>query len=232
MTIKVLLRTRWKSMSVAEESGGKRRVHIDFVLDGEGPRHADVVPDDGELLLAGQGLLQHLVGPPRHAAPELRQPPLELLQLLHAEALHVGVPQEGPSRPLFLHRLLQRVPLLLLRLDQVVQLHALAVELADVRLAAGLDRGRDGGDRRARARGADEEAVDHGVDGRVAEGEDLAGGGEHDDAELRPAEDGELARLLEQPAASLREAHLTSLLVLYPLDFYLLAAHARLPPHH
>ncbi|THU68482.1 hypothetical protein C4D60_Mb08t04350 [Musa balbisiana] len=176
-------------MAVAEYAGKRRRTHAAFVLDGESPLHGDGV--SGELLLGNEGLLQELVGPPRHVVPQLHQPPLELLHLLHVEALDVGVPVER-LRPLhLLHGLLEGVALLLLGLDQVVQLHALVVELADGRLAAGLGRRGRGCDGRLRVRVAGEEAVDDGVDGGVAEGEDLAGGGEHDDPQLRATEDGD-----------------------------------------
>ena len=49
--------------------------------------------------------------------------------------------------------------------------------------------------------------------------------GEDDDGDLGVAEDGDLVRLLEQPAAALGEGHLPVYLVLYPLQLHLAPTH-------
>lgn len=50
--------------------------------------------------------------------------------------------------------------------------------------------------------------VDDSLGARVSEAEDLVDGGEDDDGDLGPAQNAELARLLEQPRSSLRESDL------------------------
>lgn len=80
--------------------------------------------------------------------------------------------------------------------------------------------------------GAREEAVEDGVDGRVAKGEGLAGWGEDDDGDVGTAEDGELTGFLEEASPALGEAHLPGFFVLDALYLDLLPAHAWLSPSH
>lgn len=70
-----------------------------------------------------------------------------------------------------------------------------------------------------------EEAVDHGVGGRVAEDESPLAWGEDDDGGLRAAQNAELAGLLEETCPALGEGDFqrTFLLNLFYLDL--------LPPH-
>jgi hypothetical protein len=55
--------------------------------------------------------------------------------------------------------------------------------------------------------------------------EELATGGEDDDADVRVAEHGKLVRLLQQPTATLAEGHLPVHLVLDPLHHHLPTPH-------
>jgi len=84
----------------------------------------------------------------------------------------------------------------------------------------------DGGDIGSTGCSRVQVAVEDGVDGRAAEGEGVASGGEGDDGDGDTAEDGESGGFLEEPLAALGEGHLQGLLVLDLLNWDLLAAEA------
>lgn len=76
-----------------------------------------------------------------------------------------------------------------------------------------------------------DEPLHHAVDGRVAKGENLSSGGEDDYGDLGTSQDGELAGLLGEAGATLGEADLSGVDVLYLLDLDLLPPHACSPRH-
>ena len=170
-----------------------------------------------------QRVTQQLVGAGRHRGLHAYQRAPERDQVVVAHGAKVRIEPR--------HRLTPRGPLLpdglvgallphLLGVQLRTQLAILAVQLRDGVVARGGEAG-------PRLRRGVEESVEDGLDGGVAKGEGLAGGGEDDGGDVGATEDGELAGLLEKPRAALGEAHLTRLIALDAPDLDLLPPHAR-----
>uniref|UniRef100_A0A0A9HZZ7 Uncharacterized protein n=1 Tax=Arundo donax TaxID=35708 RepID=A0A0A9HZZ7_ARUDO len=202
-------------------SADTERTDIEGTTGERGRRRPPPAPDE-------QRVTQQLVGARRHGGLHAYQRGPEREQVVAPHVAHLRVdPRHGgaPRRALLPRRLVRALLPRLLGVQLRAQLAVLAVQLGD-RLVAG------GGEAGSCVRGGGEEAVDEGLNGGVAEGEGLAGGGEDDGSDLGAAQDGELAGLLEQPRAPLGEAHLPCLVALDAPDLDLLPPHARPTRRH